>query len=122
MIIVVVFCWPRKRHYSDSEIQLKVVGNWTNISENASMLCRSDGSYWDQWPDARTNKMMSAEGTWLVKDGFIVKTMTNLQAFRPAAPYKLPLYKIYEIDYQKMVYQLQGGIHAPTNLFTLFRQ
>ena len=122
LIAVAVLFWPRDKHLSDAQIRRRAVGTWTNNSDGASLLLCSDGSFLDQRPSSVTNRVNSWAGTWRLEGGCIVKFMTNIDVGRYAQLYKIPRYRVFQLNGQKMVYQLEGDINAPRNLFTVVKQ
>src|SRR6266404_844147 len=90
---------------SDAEIQRLVVGTW-RMDQDRSMTVehKPDGSLILQL--ARGGSNVVVEGTWQVKSGFIIATMTNAPSwFGPQDPverYKAESNKVMSIDEQQM--------------------
>jgi hypothetical protein len=57
----------------DTKIRQQIVGNWTNSGLGMSFIITSDGSF----SSARPSHHNAYEGTWLIKDGVLITTVTN---------------------------------------------
>jgi hypothetical protein len=90
---------------SDAEIQRLLVGTW-RMDQDPSMMVqhKPDGSLMLQL--ARGDSNVVVEGTWQVKSGFVIATMTNAPSwFGPQDPverYKAESNKVLSIDEHKM--------------------
>ena len=98
---------------SDSEIRQKVTGTWIPDSDaSRSSEIKPDGSF-----VVREKNAVMAEGTWYVKAGVVISTITNA-----SPPYtKLAVWrdKVVSIGDYKMV---MLASHAGTNEFVLRKQ
>jgi hypothetical protein len=89
---------------SDEQIRLKIVGIWI-VDGNPSRTVENkpDGSF-----VTHEGTELTAEGTWQVKDGFIVATITN--ASRLNGTVEVESNKVVSIDdYKMVILSSQGG-------------
>jgi len=98
---------------SDSEIRQKVTGTWIPDSDatRASEI-KPDGSF-----VVRCDNAVRAEGTWCVKGGVLISTVTN--APPPHATLEVWRDKVVSIDRYKMV---MVALNAGTNEFVTRKQ
>ena len=92
---------------SDAEIQKLLVGTWRSDQEPSKTIQnKPDGSYTLQL--ARGGSNVIAEGTWQVKAGFVIATMTNAPSWfgpqDPVARQRAESNKVVSIDAHKMVF------------------
>jgi hypothetical protein len=117
VIIATLLFWQHQKHPSDTQIQHRAFGTWSNTADGGKFVFSPDVSWLIQTPSHVTNRINSWSGTWRVEDGFIVEAMTNIDIGRYALTYKVPSLKILQIDKEKMVYQPQGD----KRVFTLLK-
>jgi predicted Ser/Thr protein kinase len=98
---------------SDEQIRHKILGTWILDDDHAKTIeHKPDGSF-----VTHEGTELTAEGTWQVKDGFIVATVTN--ASSPNAILEVESNKVVSIDdYNVVVVTSQGG----TNLVTAHKR
>jgi hypothetical protein len=98
---------------SDEQIRHKILGTWILDDDHAKTIeHKPDGSF-----VTHEGTELTAEGTWQVKDGFIVATMTN--ASSPNDILEVESNKVVSIDdYNVVVVTSQGG----TNLVTAHKR
>jgi hypothetical protein len=94
---------------SDEQIRHKIVGTWTVDGDPSRTIeNKPDGSF-----VTHEGTELTTEGTWRVKDGFIVATITN--ASRPNATLEVESNKVVSIDdYKMVVLSIQGGTNVVT--------
>jgi len=78
LIIVALLFWHRQNHPSDSMIRQRLLGAWVpNAADGRSrtFALSLDG----HWTATVTGKIGTGtmDGTWQIKDGFLITTMTN---------------------------------------------
>jgi hypothetical protein len=78
LIIATLFFWQHQKHPTDSAIRDKLIGTWSpNIADGRvrTSTMYSDG----HWTATVTGKIGTGrmDGTWHIKDGFWITTMTN---------------------------------------------
>jgi len=91
----------------DAEIQRLLVGTWRLDQEPSKTIQNQpDGSYTLQL--ARGGSNVVVEGTWQVKAGFVIATMTNAPSWfgpqDPVARHQAESNKVVSIDEHKMVF------------------
>jgi hypothetical protein len=59
---------------SDAQLRHKLIGTWIGPSDNLEMTMSSDGSYVSKF--TREGMNYDYEGTWKIKDGFLITTLT----------------------------------------------
>jgi hypothetical protein len=98
---------------SDEQIRQKILGTWILDDDHAKTIeHKPDGSF-----ATHEGTELTAVGTWQVKDGFIVATMTSGSG--PNAPLEVESNKVVSIDdYNVVVVTSQGG----TNLVTAHKR
>jgi hypothetical protein len=98
---------------SDEQIRQKILGTWILDDDHAKTIeHKPDGSF-----ATHEGTELTAVGTWQVKDGFIVATMTSGSG--PNAPLEVESNKVVSIDdYKLVVVTSQGG----TNLVTAHKR
>jgi hypothetical protein len=68
----------------DAKLRKEIAGAWTHEDSDSSgvMILASDSSFKSKWTLAFSNtaREWTCEGTWIVKDGFLVATITNSTA------------------------------------------
>lgn len=76
VLIVVVFLWgPQRKHFGDLVVNQRLPGTWVETGKDGvrkTIVIDPDGH-----SVMRTSRGVTAEGTTLVKDGFLVSTITN---------------------------------------------
>jgi hypothetical protein len=89
---------------SDEQIRHKIVGTWTVDGDPSRTIeNKPDGSF-----VTHEGTELTTEGTWRVKDGFIVATITN--ASRPNATLEVESNKVVSIDdYNMVILSSHGG-------------
>jgi len=103
---------------SDAEIQRLLVGTWRlDQDPTKTIQNKPDGSYIVQF--ARGSSNVVVEGTWQVKAGFVIATMTNAPSWfgpqDPVARHKSESNKVVSIGENKMVFlSSQDGTTALT--------
>jgi hypothetical protein len=78
LIIPTVLFWHRQNHPTDLVMRQRLLGEWVpNIADGRSrtFAMSADG----HWTEQITGKIGTGkmDGTWLVKDGLLIWTMTN---------------------------------------------
>lgn len=96
-----------RRSASDAEIQRLLVGTWRLDQEPSKMIQHnSDGSYKLQLAKGGSNVVV--EGSWQVKAGFVIATMTNAPSWYgpqdPASRHRAESNKVVSIDEHKVVF------------------
>jgi hypothetical protein len=86
----------------DAKLAKQISGSWDSGADDA-MAMSSDGSFSETFfHGGRTNFFA---GTWQVKDGFLVFTITNVSATEPHAPVgSVRRFKIDHVDDHELVY------------------
>lgn len=111
-----------RRAPSDAEIQRLLVGTWRMDQDlSKTIQNKSDGSYILQL--ARGSSNMVVEGTWQVKAGFVIATMTNAPSWygpqNPVARQAAESNKVVSIDEHKAIFlSSQDG----TTVLTAYKQ
>jgi len=101
---------------SDAELRQKVQGTWMPYHDSRKTTeHKADGSFVFKFTLELTNEM-TAEGTWQIKDGFMVTTITN--ASWPDAKLEVNRYKIVHIDDHEMILRHDGA----TNLLKVLKK
>jgi hypothetical protein len=78
VLLILAFLMVRQHHQppSDSEISQKVPGSWIGKNKKFVMTITPDGSY--AYGTSPTHN--SVGGTWQIRDGFFIMTITNSTA------------------------------------------
>jgi hypothetical protein len=111
--VVIVLVWLHFKHPSEQQIQPEFVGTWTSHSQmgtrtnTSTLVCAPDGSYSRRWTATVAGKTSGGteDGTWQVKDGFLIITMTSNDVDMQIPPPSTN--RIIRIDSQELV--LQGA-------------
>jgi hypothetical protein len=107
----------RSEEASDSNMRQMLIGTWaTDWDPSRTVENKPDGSCVVKFTINLTNAV-THEGTWQVKDGFVVGTTTN--ASWPNAMLEVESNKVVSIDDDKLVILSRDG---GTNLLTLHKK
>jgi hypothetical protein len=94
----------------DAKLHNQVAGTWGKFGDSSKMTLDSDGSFHTRFSLVESNntKEWAQDGTWDVKDGFLIFTVTNSTARN--APIAVSIgqidrCKIIFIDAHNMVYR-----------------
>jgi hypothetical protein len=111
--VVIILLWLHFKHPGEQQIQREFAGAWTNLSqigsrtETSTLVCASDGSYRRHWTATAAGKTSGGteDGTWQIKDGFLIITMTSNDVDMQIPPPSTN--RIIRIDSQE--FALQGA-------------
>lgn len=102
---------------NDTEIGQKIIGVWivdirstNSLSIEGTVAINSDESFISKATITRAGHSQSVryEGTWQVKDGFLIETITKSD-FKSITVGKITHDKIVGIDENEMVFQTESG-------------
>jgi hypothetical protein len=101
-------------NHRDAELRQKITGTWIPSSNGtiyAAVTVSSDGSFVSKFSVIRTNipSELIYQGTWQVKDGVLITTITNVDGLEPHDPVgKIRNIKIIHMDEHEMTYLIDG--------------
>ena len=76
LLVPSLLLWQHFKHPSDSKLTQQIAGTWTR-GEFFSQTYSPDGSF--STSIGHSNGLVTYQGTWLVKDQALIKTITNAQ-------------------------------------------
>ena len=77
LVVVGILLRQHSKHPSDAKLGQQISGTWKNHSGLFTRVFSSDGSF--STIIGHPNALVTYQGTWLVKDGELVMTLTNAQ-------------------------------------------
>jgi hypothetical protein len=93
---------------SDSTLQQRLVGTWTTELDNSRVIeVKQDGTYASRRIVNGTNA--TAEGTWQVRDGYVIGTVTKVSASWPDAESGTLSNRIYRLDNRTLIFAGRDG-------------
>ncbi|MEJ0088235.1 MAG: hypothetical protein WDM80_00530 [Limisphaerales bacterium] len=100
-------------NHHDAELRQKITGTWTVNSNgiNGTISVASDGSFISKFSviGTKITSELIYQGTWRVKDGVLITTITNVDGLEPHEPVgKIRNMKILHMDEHEMAYLVNG--------------
>jgi len=110
LVIASILLWQHSNPSSDAKLGRQIAGTWTNYDGLYTKIISSDGSF--STIVGIPNALSTSQGTWLVKDGELVLTVTNVQlisAHRTFSPMgEIHRTKIVHVDDHQFSYVEAG--------------
>jgi hypothetical protein len=75
LIAVALFSLHHYKRPNDADLRKRVVGSWIGPSDKLELTMNSDGNYISKF--TRKGIGYEFEGTWMIKDGFLIYTLTT---------------------------------------------
>ncbi len=113
IVLLVAVTLLALHHYkrpNDAELRQRVVGGWIGPSDNLEMTMSPDGSYVSKF--TREGIDYEFEGTWKIKDGFLIMTLTaNNSTNTKHTPHAggMERFRIIHVDDQELIDQQEDG-------------
>jgi hypothetical protein len=119
LIAVTLLSLHHYKRPNDVELRQRVVGSWIGPSDNLELTISSDGSYVSKFTRKRMD--YDYEGTWKIKDGFLITTLTannSTNAKHTMHVGSVESSRIVHVDDQELIDEVEdGGVVVHTNHF-----
>jgi hypothetical protein len=122
IVLLIAVALLSLHHYkrpNDAELRQRVVGSWIGPSDNLELTMSSDGSYVSKF--MREGMDYAYEGTWKIKDGFLITTLTANKSTNTKHTMhvgSVESFRIVHVDDQELIDEVgSGGMVVYTNYF-----
>ena len=96
-----LLAWRHFQHLRDERIYKNLAGTWT--MSFGSLTVRPDGSYVLAFTVSPTSGVVTNEGTFQVRDGFLIDTVTKSYRKNAPVPYTTPTPIIMANDHEMII-------------------
>ncbi len=108
LVLLVAGC-----HRNDAKLSRQIVGTWAP-GAGISMAISPDGSFLSAFTKTNLVVVLTYQGTWLVRDGELVMTITNASGTKEHEPVgSIDRMKIVQVDAARLAL----GMNGQTNYF-----
>ena len=100
LVAIALLSWQHIKTSRDARTRQNLAGTW--VVDTGSFTVRPDFSYVGQFTNSTAGKIVTNEGTFQVRDGFLIDTMTKSSGAHAHVPYITRL-RIVRADAHQMV-------------------
>ena len=110
IVAVIALLWTRSKHPSDQQIQRELAGtwyfSWTNMGRSLTTtnVIAPDGRFVSEVSGFADGKTIRNEGTFIVRDGIVIATVTN-----ESGPHSMQ-WHIIRLDSHELVWSNNGVV------------
>jgi hypothetical protein len=107
LFFVTLLSWQHLKPSRDEKIRRNLTGTWA--VDFGSFTVRQDGSYIAQFSSPTAGRVVTNEGTFQVRDGYMINTMTKSSRTNAHVPY-VSRVRILQADSSEMVIDDGGKV------------
>ena len=108
LVIVALLSWHYFKHSRDTKISRILTGTW-HADDLGSFTVRSDGGYVWQITNLTTGRAVTIEGTFQVRDGVLINTVTKSSRTNTHVPYVSHSQIVRANDYEMVIIDGDAG-------------